>query len=240
MSGREIFRKRKELLEFRTSRASGEVEDPFTAFKTTEVSVTSELLVPKPLSAFDPIRIGRAPSRGYVQYTTTIGSTPSCSQYEVPVLSRRRTGSVSTQFHKNRVALDANTAAWRYTKVALLFFISLLVTWVPSSINRIYDLAHPHHVSYALNYASAIVLPLMGFWNSVIYATTTRALCKTIFYETLEKLAFTKKAPINVPRNSAVMRESYFLRESGIEGSLNESLTHLTREEQYGRQQHAV
>lgn len=164
----------------------------FTAFKTTEVSVTSESLnshVRKPLNTFNPGRLSRNTSdtaKSYTQYSTTIKSTHS----GFPLIGGPRTGSMSTQFHRNKMALDANTAAWGYTKVALLFFVSLLVTWVPSSINRIYDLAHPGHVSYPLNYASAIVLPLMGFWNSVIYITTTRALCKALFFDALDKLTF--------------------------------------------------
>lgn len=37
---------------------------------------------------------------------------------------------ISIQRRKNNAALEANRAAWGYTKVALLFFVSLLVTWV--------------------------------------------------------------------------------------------------------------
>ena len=77
--------------------------------------------------------------------------------------------------------MEANTAAWGYTKCAILFFVSLLVTWVPSSINRIYSLAHPDLISVPFTYASAVVLPLMGFWNFVIYVTTSWAACKLLF-----------------------------------------------------------
>ncbi|KAL9044567.1 MAG: hypothetical protein Q9214_002305 [Letrouitia sp. 1 TL-2023] len=205
-SGCEILRKRRELLAF--SRASAEMENPFTAFKTVEVSVTSELLnshVQKPLNAFNPARLSRNTSdtaKGYAQYSTKIRSTHS----GLPFIGRPRTGSMSTQFHKNTMALDANTAAWGYTKVALLFFVSLLVTWVPSSINRIYDLAYPGHVSYPLNYASAIVLPLMGFWNSVIYIFTTRALCKALFFDALDKLTF-RRTSSQIEPGRVSMRE---------------------------------
>lgn len=95
----------------------------------------------------------------------------------------------------NRAAIEANAAAWGYTKVALSFFVSLLVTWVchkplalyhrgtlllnvlikqvPSSINRVYSLIHPDLVSLPFTYASGIVLPLVGFWNALIYVTTS-------------------------------------------------------------------
>jgi hypothetical protein len=98
------------------------------------------------------------------------------------------------------MANDANAAAFGYTKVALLFFVSLLVTWVsspnqplrhiqftndqpqvPSSINRAYSLVHPDLVSLPFTYASGIVLPLMGFWNSVIYITTSWPAVRALF-----------------------------------------------------------
>ena len=39
-------------------------------------------------------------------------------------------GPNAAQYRRNRAALEANRAAWAYTKVALLFFVSLLITWV--------------------------------------------------------------------------------------------------------------
>ena len=101
--------------------------------------------------------------------------------------------------------MEANAAAWGYTKVALLFFVSLLVTWasapaphpghnqiskrsrltnilqVPSSVNRVYSLIHPELVSLPFTYASGVVLPLMGFWNSVIYITTSWRAVRLLF-----------------------------------------------------------
>lgn len=38
--------------------------------------------------------------------------------------------SMNAAHIRNRIAIEANSAAWGYTKVALLFFVSLLVTWV--------------------------------------------------------------------------------------------------------------
>lgn len=40
---------------------------------------------------------------------------------------------------------------------------------VPSTINRVYSLARPSDFNFNLNYASSFVLPLQGFWNSLIY-----------------------------------------------------------------------
>lgn len=60
-----------------------------------------------------------------------------------------------------------------YLRTSFVFAISVLVTWTPSSINRVYNLIYPNRISYGLNIASAAVLPLQGVWNAVIYFSTS-------------------------------------------------------------------
>lgn len=60
-----------------------------------------------------------------------------------------------------------------YLRTSFVFAISILVTWTPSSINRVYTLIYPLQASYGLNIAAAVVLPLQGVWNAVIYFTTS-------------------------------------------------------------------
>lgn len=79
--------------------------------------------------------------------------------------------------------MEVNNAALGYTKVALLFFIAMMVTWIPSSANRVYSVAHPGQISMGLELASAFVLPLQGFWNAVIYTTTSLPACKQVWAE---------------------------------------------------------
>lgn len=55
-----------------------------------------------------------------------------------------------------------------YAKCASLFFLSIIITWVPSSANRVYGLNHTN-TSYSLSLAAAAVLPLQGFWNTAIF-----------------------------------------------------------------------
>lgn len=102
---------------------------------TTVTTFPSEL-TPKPendrgrLNALSGLMPSRSPStlsKGYDQYSVQIQSTPVSPRFEVPPTPR---GASTTQVRNNRAAMEANTAAWGYTKVALLFFISLLVTWV--------------------------------------------------------------------------------------------------------------
>ena len=60
-----------------------------------------------------------------------------------------------------------------YLRTSFVFAISVLITWTPSSINRVYSLIYPTRVSVGLNMASAVVLPLQGVWNAVIYFSTS-------------------------------------------------------------------
>ncbi|KAI0160239.1 hypothetical protein GGR57DRAFT_412839 [Xylariaceae sp. FL1272] len=60
-----------------------------------------------------------------------------------------------------------------YLRTSFVFAISVLITWTPSSINRVHDLIRPEEFSFGLNLASAIVLPLQGIWNAAIFFSTS-------------------------------------------------------------------
>ncbi|KAI1773930.1 hypothetical protein F4818DRAFT_452495 [Hypoxylon cercidicola] len=60
-----------------------------------------------------------------------------------------------------------------YLRTSFVFAISVFVTWTPSSINRVHDLVYAERASFALNLASAVVLPLQGVWNAVIFFSTS-------------------------------------------------------------------
>lgn len=92
-----------------------------------------------------------------------------------------------------KAAMEANKAAFSYCKCALLFFFSLLITWVPSSINRVYSLVHPDAFSFPLLFASAFVLPLQGFWNAIIYIATSLPACEALFSQILDYWAPERK-----------------------------------------------
>ena len=89
---------------------------------------------------------------------------------------------------KRKLMPASNKAAHSYCKCAMLFFIALLVTWVPSSINRVYSLIHPQDVSFGLTFTSSLVLPLQGFWNTVIYVVTSFSACKALTGRLIRKL----------------------------------------------------
>ncbi|KAH6854081.1 hypothetical protein B0I37DRAFT_21732 [Chaetomium sp. MPI-CAGE-AT-0009] len=75
------------------------------------------------------------------------------------------------KFQRKLATLDPIKLA--YLRTSFVFALSILVTWTPSSINRVYSLAYPARTSYGLNLASAVVLPLQGLWNAIIFAATS-------------------------------------------------------------------
>ncbi|KKK15962.1 hypothetical protein ARAM_002807, partial [Aspergillus rambellii] len=117
------------------------------------VSVQAGNLVPPPNAQLDPARDAEAP--------------------EPPPHHRA--------YRRGSTASEVNSAAWAYTKYAMLFFIALLVTWVPSTINRVYAFVLPGSPNFGLNYASSFVLPLQGFWNSLIYISISWRSFKKVF-----------------------------------------------------------
>ncbi|KAK4104811.1 family A G protein-coupled receptor-like protein, partial [Parathielavia hyrcaniae] len=82
---------------------------------------------------------------------------------------------------RRRAAYEANSATWSYTKCAALFFMAMLITWIPSSANRVFSVVHSGRASLALEYMSAFVLPLQGFWNAIIYVVTSWGACKMLW-----------------------------------------------------------
>jgi hypothetical protein len=115
-----------------------------------------------------------------VEFSVTRGSAstgkPSFQSKQTPI-SLQSSGKPPRAAQLN---INANRAAINYCKCALLFFAALLVTWVPSTVNRVYTLAHPDHPVFGMAYASGLVLPLQGFWNSIIYIFTSRQACKSL------------------------------------------------------------
>ena len=128
-AGREIFKKRRQLRSFNNI----DDDQPFSAVKTTDVQVTSEL-VSLPREDAGPAAHDPA-AKTYEAYSVNIAaSIPMSPRHPMNPRSDRPVmihgSSMSSMHIRNRIAVEANTAARGYTKVALLFFISLLVTWV--------------------------------------------------------------------------------------------------------------
>lgn len=188
-AGREIFRKHRQLKDLNyTSHYDPEplgvpANDPFNS-KTTEVSVT----VSNAQDAIDlsPLGSGAANKHQSISeqsvrtaaYSVSISARPT--QIDTSLTTTTAPNGQSRNKSGRRATLDAHNAAWSYAKCALLFFTAMLVTWIPSSANRLYSLARNGESSLPLEYISAFVLPLQGFWNAIIYITTSWKACKML------------------------------------------------------------
>jgi hypothetical protein len=69
----------------------------------------------------------------------------------------------------------------------------LTIRRVPSTINRVYTLVRPNDSLFGLDFASGLVLPLQGFWNTIIYIVTSLPACKALWAEILA--SFNSRAP---------------------------------------------
>ena len=179
MAGREIFAKRHQLRSFAVAPMepigyASLNNDPSRYRVTNEYSVTSEC-APNPMDA------AYVASGGKHSNSSDTSSNPK--GYSVNITSARPSlpHKQSSQQYKLKAAKEANRAAFGYAKVASLFFVSLLVTWVPSSINRVYALIYPGSIPLQYAYAAGVVLSLMGFWNAVIYIATSHRACRMLF-----------------------------------------------------------
>ena len=140
LAGREIFAKRQQLRSFShpsptPTRSTSMVANPFVSFKTTEVRITSELVgLPAANSSQTSLHLDSKEriksSHGYDQYSVTVETRPMSPGLEQPTRPPPTPGAQSMYNKHNNAAMEANTAAWAYTKTALLFFASLLITWV--------------------------------------------------------------------------------------------------------------
>ncbi|TVY88207.1 Cyclic AMP receptor-like protein A, partial [Lachnellula willkommii] len=186
--GVEIFQKRSQLRALSGGAADGTgtltstshpdpetaSPSPFTGLRTTEIEVVTTTTTCKSPIETPPesyTRPEKPAAGGRDQYTITISAHDSRPAPPPPTprgLFPRRPSSM-------------DKVKWAYTKCAMLFAISILITWVPASANRVYGLRYPKSPSFALNICSAIVLPLQGFWNTVIYFTTSLSICRGVF-----------------------------------------------------------
>lgn len=191
-TGREIYRKHKQLKELNyTSHYEPETNlanDPFST-KTTEVSVTSEIVTTTQKTSIDLAPLGRAhrdsvgsQSKAYSVSISADGpKAPAGATTATATSSGRSNEHTAQRSSRKKATYDANSAAWSYTKCSILFFTAILITWIPSTANRVYGVIQPDGVSLPLEYMSAFVLPLQGFWNAVIYMVTSWKACKNLF-----------------------------------------------------------
>ena len=146
-TGIEIFRRRSHLRSFshgtpsETSIIENPFTNPFSSFKTTEVTITSELAsLPHSNGSqaslkFDPMGRLMPSQQSYEQYSVTIERGPMS-----PIFTVQKPSSPQFLPPNRNAAMEANTAAFSYLKCALLFFVSLMITWVNSTALFMHEL----------------------------------------------------------------------------------------------------
>ena len=150
---------------------------------------------------------------------TVVATSPIADTSVVPT-------SLSTSRPVLKRTAEGHAAAMAYFQVAFLMFLALVVVWLPSSINRMYQFTHQDHPSFALNLISAIVLPLQGAWNATIYISTTRAECRRAWGMMMSKLTG-KPRQDRPPRDTyrkEAMTSSLDTRESAVNIALDDVL----------------
>lgn len=181
MAGRYVWKKRSALDGF----LNPFNEDPFTSvLMTTEVTITSQNHKPSlPYYESREVNQGQGDDN-YDAYSVNI----EIGQPPRPKLPHRP--SRPTVFRlpsvTRAVALSQeNVESFLYARVAFLFFIALLITWVPSSVNRAYALVHPEHLNFALNFTSAFVFSIQGLLNCLVYMATSQSACRSLWAKML-------------------------------------------------------
>ena len=163
-------------------------EDPFAGkiMATTEITVTS---CPRETSSAAPRFRGDEEFGGfdvscgdYEPYSITIGVDQQNVDNNNRRANRNFTDMLRIRSMSRHMAMTQDNAdAWLYARVAFLFFCSLLICWVPSSANRIYSLIYKDKLVFWLNEFESVVLPLQGFFNTLVYVITSRTACMNLF-----------------------------------------------------------
>lgn len=206
-AGRTIYKVRKQVYLFQSSDLDPlSVDEVMTSNPSTDATMTMESM-----SGIEPAKLGQnssQPSYGGGSSSETATRPQSVHvASNLSNLSNQSDGSQSTYFYSSpphrgsnpprpsvthgvasrafrsirRRNHERDNAAWSYTKCALLFFTAMLVTWIPSSANRLYSLTHDRATSTPLEFMSVLVLPLQGFWNCLVYITISWTACKNLF-----------------------------------------------------------
>lgn len=113
--------------------------------------------------------------------TRSIDTQParSPSDQYMAQIRRERTQSTTSQTALRKTPSRFDAAHWKYAQFAFLYTIVLLITWVPISVNRVYNtFIAPNNQIYSLYLASSICIPFHGFGNAIIYTVTSWSECR--------------------------------------------------------------
>ncbi|KAH6986195.1 hypothetical protein BKA56DRAFT_630452 [Ilyonectria sp. MPI-CAGE-AT-0026] len=220
-TGSDIYRNRKELrllsrtdLETNTSTSTGR--------KTTEIQVTSEAIWNTPIKHILGSK-GVAQPQNLAYSVSITASKPGSQDSHEDTGTSNMSEPPPSPINPPRQTMSP--AEWSYAKCSVLFFTAMFITWIPSSANRVYSVIHSNKSSAALEYMSALVLPLQGFWNSIIYIVTSRKACK-VFVDDVRHLGRSENTELAIIPHVAPFEFSIRNRDTH-ESQRDESMTEL-------------
>lgn len=82
---------------------------------------------------------------------------------------------------RNAALAEENAEAWLYARIAFLYFLAMIICWIPASINRLVSVIKPNDVIFGLNYIAVCGLPLQGFMNGLVYYVSSQTAIKNLF-----------------------------------------------------------
>lgn len=189
LSGKQILQVRKKLKVAKCEFDSGETvcsaepkDRRFSTFARSFMSRTfsADSQTPaEPQSTFSPETESKvleplAPVRSREVLGTADISPVAASIF--PILDRQPSEQSKS---RNKAASRFDKVHWKYAKFAFLCTVVLFITWIPISVNRVYNnFINPDHQIYGLYFASALCIPLHGFGNFIIYTTTSWTECR--------------------------------------------------------------
>ena len=130
-------------------------------------------------------------------YTVVVQGTPYDSRSR-PELLRLPT------LTRNAALAEENAEAWLYARIAFLYFLAMIICWIPASINRLVSVIRPNEIIFGLNYAAICGLPLQGFLNGLVYYVSSQTAINRLFTR-----CSLRKSPSRPSKDSQRIRDSY-------------------------------
>ncbi|KGQ05370.1 hypothetical protein BBAD15_g9373 [Beauveria bassiana D1-5] len=121
-----------------------------------------------------------------IETTHTLHTMDSIARTSVSVAQRSNKSSFSQQITRLKETATSrlrrlDPVKMAYLRTSFIFGFTVLVTWIPSSVNRVYSIANDGHINFTLSAVSGTVLPLQGVMNALIYFTTSWNTVRNIF-----------------------------------------------------------
>ena len=110
---------------------------------------------------------------------------------------------------RNAALAEDNAEAWLYARVAFLYFLAMIICWIPASINRLVSVIKPNDNIYGLNEAAIIGLPLQGFLNGLVYYVSSQTAIKNLFRRSTDPPLRRSPATARPTKDAQRIRDSY-------------------------------